>query len=110
MSTGKLHYGCRNEKRLSKSVAGSANVTLTAEECKAGLIELTGALTGAITVYCQFEEGDIKYLRNNTTGNYALTFSPLPSGTGIATTANGTQKRLMCYYDGTDLQQMQATY
>jgi len=75
---------------LSKSVAGSANITLTTAnasdtaEASNKVIELTGALTGDIVVFIPAVESNYTFF-NNTTGSQTLTIA----ATGH--TANGTQ-------------------
>ena len=74
---------------LSKSVAGSANITLTTAnasdtaEASNKVIELTGALTGDIVVFIPAVESNYTFF-NNTTGSQTLTIA----ATGH--TANGT--------------------
>ena len=74
---------------LSKSVAGSANITLTTAnasdtaEASNKTIELTGALTGDIVVFIPAVESEYNFF-NNTTGSQTLTIA----ATGH--TANGT--------------------
>tara|TARA_Y100001938_G_scaffold133875_1_gene193710 strand:+ start:986 stop:2281 length:1296 start_codon:yes stop_codon:yes gene_type:complete len=75
---------------LAKSVAGSANITLTTAnasdtaEASNKVIELTGALTGDIVVFIPAVESNYIFF-NNTTGSQTLTIA----ATGH--TANGTQ-------------------
>ena len=74
---------------LSKSVAGSANITLSTAnasdtaEASNKVIELTGALTGDIVVFIPAVESNYTFF-NNTTGSQTLTIA----ATGH--TANGT--------------------
>ena len=74
---------------LAKSVAGSANVTLTSNnadptaEASNKVIEFTGALTGNIYVFIPAVESNYIFY-NNTSGAYTLTIAP----TGHA--ANGS--------------------
>ena len=66
---------------LSKSVAGSSDVTLTTAdasataECSNKVIELTGALTGNINVFLPAKESNYVFF-NNTTGSFTLTVAP----------------------------------
>jgi len=66
---------------LSKSVAGSANVTLSTAnasdtaEASNKVIELTGALTGNIVVFVPAVESNYVFF-NNTTGSFTLTVAP----------------------------------
>jgi len=88
---------------LSKSVAGSANITLTTAnasdtaESSNKVIELTGALTGDIVVFIPAVENNYVFF-NNTTGSQTLTIA----ATGH--TANGVQitqgAKTMVYCDG----------
>ena len=70
---------------LSKSVAGSANVTLTTAnadptaESSNKVIEFTGALTGDITVFIPAVENNYIFF-NNTSGAYTLTVAPTGHG------------------------------
>ena len=65
---------------LSKSVAGSANITLStanadpAAESSNKTIELTGALTGDIVVFIPATESQYTFF-NNTTGSQTLTIA-----------------------------------
>lgn len=67
--------------RLSKSVAGSSNVTLTAAEARVDAIALTGALTGSIDVIVP--NGPQAWIvTNGTTGSFAVTVKT-SAGTGV---------------------------
>src|SRR6056300_683178 len=63
---------------LSKSVAGSADVTLTTANASATaessnkVIDLNGALTGDITVFIPAKENNY-IIYNNTSGSYTVT-------------------------------------
>jgi hypothetical protein len=70
--------------RLSKSVAGSANVTLTAAEARNQILNFTGALTGSINVIVP-NGPQFWTVSNNTTGAFTLTVKTA-AGTGIAVT------------------------
>jgi hypothetical protein len=69
-----------NAGYLSKSVAGSSNITLTtgnadpSAEAANKVIELTGALTGDIVVFVPAVEGEYVFF-NNTTGSQTLTIA-----------------------------------
>ena len=71
---------------LSKSVAGSSNITLTTAnasdtaESSNKVIELTGALTGDIKVFIPAVESEYLFF-NNTTGSQTLTNKTLTSPT-----------------------------
>ena len=86
---------------LSKSVAGSANITLTtanadpAAEASNRVIELTGALTGAISVFIPATESHYTFF-NNTTGSHALKISATGhDANGIAIT-QGAKTSVYC--------------
>tara|TARA_R100001509_G_scaffold1855_1_gene1578 strand:- start:7885 stop:8844 length:960 start_codon:yes stop_codon:yes gene_type:complete len=77
---------------LSKSVAGSSDVTLTTAnasdtaEASNKVIELTGALTGSIKVFIPAVEGNYIFF-NNTTGSHTLTIAPTGhAANGVAIT------------------------
>jgi len=88
--------------RLSKSVAGSSNVTLSASENKGNLLEFTGALTGNISVALGTAYKRPVWLHNNTSGNFTLT-GIVTGGTGALLTQGG---RAPFYADGTNLRVM----
>jgi hypothetical protein len=79
--------------KLTKSVAGSADVTLTAAEAANLLQEYTGILTGNINVIVPTSVG-IYHVFNNTTGAYSLTVKTV-AGTGVAVT-QATRTLLDC--------------
>lgn len=83
---------------LSKSVAGSADVTLTSAEARNDILVLTGALTGNINVIVPTIKA-AWIVHNNTSGNYTLTVKTA-AGTGIAVTQG--QKNIL-YGDGTNI-------
>ena len=77
---------------LSKSVAGSADVTLTTNnadptaEASNKVIEFTGALTGDIKVFIPAVESNYIFF-NNTTGSHTLTVAPTGhASNGVAIT------------------------
>jgi len=81
-----------NAGYLSKSVAGSSNVTLTSAnadptaESSNKVIEFTGALTGNIWVFIPAVENNYIFF-NNTSGAYTLTVAPDGHGAnGVAIT------------------------
>jgi hypothetical protein len=78
---------------LSKSVAGSSNVTLTAAEAFNAVITFTGALTGNINVIVP-TANKVWTIYNNTTGAYTLTVKTA-AGTGIAV-SQGSYAILYC--------------
>lgn len=83
---------------LSKSVAGSSDVTLTQDEQRRKVLVLTGALTGNISVIVDATVWDWT-IYNNTTGSYTLTVK-VSGQTGVAVVQG---KRTMVYCDGTDV-------
>jgi hypothetical protein len=87
---------------LSKSVAGSSNVTLSDAENKGRVLEFTGALTGNITVALSTAYKRPVTLYNNTSGSYTLTPIVL-GGTGAVVTQGG---RSNYYANGTNLVSM----
>lgn len=84
--------------RLSKSVAGSSNVTLTASESRNAIIETTGLLTGSINVIVP-TSNKLFLWYNGTTGAFTLTVKT-SGGTGIAVTQGN---RVWLYCDGTNV-------
>ncbi len=70
--------------RLSLSVAGSSNVTLTAAQARNAILNFTGILTGNINVIVP--DGPQRWtVSNNTTGSYTLTVKT-SGGSGVAVT------------------------
>lgn len=84
--------------RLSKSVAGSSDVTLTAAEAHNEILELTGALSGNINVIVP-SVADQWTVFNNTSGAFTLTVKT-SAGTGVAVKQG---KRTLLYGDGTNV-------
>lgn len=82
---------------LSKSVAGGANVTLSASEAGNGILVFTGALTANINVIVPVTGEWI--VRNSTTGSYTLTVKT-SAGTGVAVTQGAN---MPLYADGTNV-------
>jgi hypothetical protein len=86
--------------RLSKSVAGSADVTLTSTEANNTLINLTGALTGNINVIVPLGTAPRLWIvTNNTTGSYSVTVKGA-SGTGVVVAQGG---EALLSQDGTNV-------
>lgn len=84
--------------RLSKSVAGSSNVTLTTTEARNAILEFTGVLTGSINVIVPtLNRTYLVY--NGTTGSFTLTVKT-SGGTGIAVTQGN---RVWLYCDATNV-------
>ena len=80
---------------LSKSVAGSADVTLTTANASATaessnkVIELTGTLTGNITVFIPAKENNYIFF-NNTAGSHSVTIAATGhTANGVAITQGG---------------------
>lgn len=84
---------------LSKSVAGSANVTLTAVEAGNAILEFTGTLTGNIAVIVPNAPTRTWVVRNATTGAFTLTVKTA-AGSGIPI-LQGAQSQV--YSDGTNV-------
>jgi len=84
--------------RLSKSVAGSSDVTLTSAEALNAWHEYNGALTGNINVIVPTSD-KVYFIFNNTSGAYTLTVKTA-AGSGIAVTQG---KKTMLYCDGTNV-------
>jgi hypothetical protein len=89
-----LSYG-----RLSLSVAGSANVTLSASQYANPILEFTGLLTGNISVFVPLTAGAEWQVYNGTTGSFTLTMIGA-TGTGVVVT-QGQRQRITC--DGTNV-------
>ena len=88
---------------LSKSVAGSADVTLTTANASATaessnkVIELTGTLTGNITVFIPAKENNYTFF-NNTAGSFSVTIAATGhTANGVAITQGG---HAQVYCDG----------
>lgn len=71
-----------SDRLLTKSVAGLADVALTATEALYGQIVFTGDLTGDIDVTVPDATAKQFTVYNNTTGAYSLTFKTV-TGTGV---------------------------
>tara|TARA_S200002703_G_scaffold158869_1_gene170447 strand:+ start:24 stop:1064 length:1041 start_codon:yes stop_codon:yes gene_type:complete len=89
---------------LSKSVAGSANVTLTTAnsdptaESSNKVIEFTGTLTGDITVFIPAVENNYIFF-NNTSGSFTLTVAPTGHGSNGASILQGAHTVQYCTGD-----------
>lgn len=89
---------------LSKSVAGSANVTLTTAnadptaESSNKVIEFTGALTGDITVFIPAVENNYIFF-NNTSGAQTLTVAPTGHGSNGVLVTQGAHTIAYCKGD-----------
>ncbi|MDH5452225.1 MAG: hypothetical protein OEX14_02625 [Paracoccaceae bacterium] len=89
--------------RLGKSVAGAADITLTAAESLHAVHEYTGALTGNIAVVVPTAE-KVYFAYNNTSGSFSLTVKTA-SGTGVAIPQGG---KAVLYCDGTNISKVVA--
>jgi hypothetical protein len=84
--------------RLSLSVAGSSDVTLTAAQCRNDVLNFTGILTGDIDVIVP--NGPQEWtVTNNTTGSFSLTVKTA-AGTGVVITQGNVHQVLA---DGTNV-------
>jgi hypothetical protein len=84
--------------KLTKSVAGSSDVTLSAAEYANSVMEFTGLLTGNINVIVPTVVG-VYFITNSTTGAYTLTVKTV-AGTGVAVTQSTNN---IAYCDGTNV-------
>jgi len=84
--------------KLTLSVAGNTDVTLTSAQAANQLQEFTGTLTGNINVI-EPTNAAVYWIYNNTTGAYTLTVKT-SAGTGLEI-AQGTWEMVAC--DGTDI-------
>jgi len=91
-------WGAPQNPRVTVNVAGAANVTLTAAQARATIIECTGTLTGNIQVIVPLNPDEWAFY-NGTSGAFTLTVIGA-SGTGIAI---GQGKRARIYSDGTNV-------
>lgn len=83
---------------LSKSVAGSANVTLTEIESRYPAIDMTGAITANISLIVTTTP-KLFVIKNSTTGDFTITVKT-SAGSGIVV-ARGARELLYC--DGTNV-------
>ncbi|MBL8186599.1 MAG: hypothetical protein JNK38_01255 [Acidobacteria bacterium] len=98
IATGFDNFDAAIAGRLSKSVAGSSDVTLTATEARNAIHEYTGTLTGNISVIVP-AKNKVYLIYNNTSGAFTLTVKTA-SGTGIAVTQG---QRVGLYCDATNV-------
>jgi hypothetical protein len=84
---------------LSKSVAGAANVTLSAIEAGHGILEFTGVLTGNINIIVPTNPTRSWIVKNATTDDFTLTVKTA-AGTGVVVLP-ATSIQLWC--DGTNV-------
>lgn len=85
--------------QISVSVAGSADVTLSAPQCNNQIIQFTGLLTGNIHVFFQ-NNVNLYELWNNTTGAFTLTVQYVSGGNSFVLPQNS---KLSFYSDGANL-------
>ena len=92
---------------LSKDVSGSSNVTLTTANASATaeasnkVIELTGTLTGNITVFIPAKENNY-FIYNNTAGSYTVNVAATGHGANSATIAQGAKTLVYCTSDNVE--------
>ena len=92
---------------LNKNVAGSANVTLTTAnasstaESSNKVIELTGTLTGNITVFIPAKENNY-FIYNNTAGSFTVNVAATGHGANSATIAQGAKTLVYCTSDNVE--------
>jgi hypothetical protein len=92
---------------LSKNVGGSSNVTLTTAnasstaEASNKVIELTGTLTGNITVFIPAKENNY-FIYNNTSGSYTVNVAATGHGANSATIAQGAKTLVYCTSDNVE--------
>lgn len=84
----------------SVNVAGNANVALTAAQYGAGIVLLTGALTGSIQVQVPSQSGQWVFA-NNTTGAYSINIAVAGAGGKTALVPQG--QSVVAYSDGTNV-------
>jgi len=94
--------GTANTTLLTKSVAGSSNVTLTAVEAASNIIILTGAITANINVILPASPARKWIVSNQTTGNYSIT-TKTASGSGVVLSRF---TNLIVYTDGTNINEL----
>lgn len=85
--------------RLTKSVAGSSNVTLTAVEAGNAILQFTGVLTGNIAVIVPTSPTRAWIIKNATSGEFTLTVKTA-SGSGVVC-VQGFNAQVFC--DGTNV-------
>lgn len=86
------------------TVSGSSNVTVTSTQAQNLTLNFTGTLSGAITAFIP-EVGGCFFIRNNTTGGFAITVSTAVPGNTVVVAA-GTSAFVGC--DGTNVYSEQA--
>jgi hypothetical protein len=92
---------------LSKNIGGSANVTLTTAnasstaESSNKVIELTGTLTGDVTVFIPAKENNY-FIYNNTAGSFTVNVAATGHGANSATIAQGAKTLVYCTSDNVE--------
>jgi hypothetical protein len=81
-------------RRKTKAVGGSSNVTLTQDEMRCDILELTGVLTGNIEVRVDATPWKWASVFNNTTGAYTIRF--LVTGQAGVIIPQGTRMPVYC--------------
>lgn len=104
ISTGFDNFDAAIAGRLSKSVAGSSDVTLTTVEARNQILEFTGAITASINVIVP-SKNRTYLVYNNTSGSFTLTVKT-SGGSGIAVTQG---QRAWLYCDTTNVVSVTAT-
>lgn len=99
VNLGKALLTLKSMGLTSKSVAGAADVALSASEYASRVLRLTGVLTGNINVTVDSLAVGFWIVENGTTGSFTLTFKTA-SGAGVTITQGDT---LLLYCDGTDM-------
>lgn len=97
-TVGRLTPNTSSITQLSKSVAGTGSVTLTAAEAAYNIINFTGILTGNKTVVMPNNINEW-LMYNNTTGAFTLTVKT-SAGVGVVITQSS---RRLTYSDGADV-------
>lgn len=92
--------GIEYSGKLTKSVAGGANVTLSAAECRNEIIELTGVLTADISVIFPALKR-MWLIHNATSGGYSVT-AKVNGQPGVVL---GADSREIVFGNGTDIEQ-----
>lgn len=104
-SIGKTTTSSTSFTRLSKSIAGSSNVTLTSTEAAYSIISLTGTITGNFDVVVPTAVREW-LVENNTNGAFTVTYKT-SGGTGITLGVSSSSIDQgdvnPCYCDGTDV-------
>ncbi|VVE68868.1 hypothetical protein PAN31117_03101 [Pandoraea anapnoica] len=90
----------REQGKLTKDVGGAGTIALTDADALAGVIDLSGVLTGARVVTVPPSPPQRYLVRNSTTGAYALTFKTSTGSTAVDIRPGQT---VSVYSDGTNI-------